>query len=438
MSGTADEHAIPAAMQNQSESTENTIWCKSGRWEGWKKLSEDALSSPVTSERDESVSSEVIAAQLRSILNCETLVVLAGSGTSLGIHDKQGKRCAPSMGDLWEEVSRFSSCKEIKTLVAAMKDKYVNIEHVLSEVQMRIELERLDSGEGEGGEETKLECFLREAEEKVWDATNFVNAEIDPDLRAHQRFLRKLARRPIRLQRLQLFTTNYDRAFEQAALNNRFNVIDGFGFNGVVFDGRNFDTDYVMRKPGQEMILESNVFQLLKLHGSVDWAEEGKEVVRHYGSEKPEFPVLIYPSSKKYQLSYKQPYLECVSRFQNALRAPSLGLIVVGFGFNDDHLTEPVRQALRANVGMQAVFVAPDICQVTQSHPSETLEGPVINNLPYECFFGEIAELADKKDKRLLLLSSTFDEFVDLLPEVMGDDENELHWQRVMKSDQEL
>lgn len=146
---------------------------------------------------------------------------------------------------------------------------------------------------------------------------------------------------------------------------------------------------------------------------------------------------MIYPSSKKYQLSYKQPYLECVSRFQNALRAPSLGLIVVGFGFNDDHLTEPVRQALRTNVGMQAVFVAPDICARSKTDPSKAGEEYEVGNASPEHFFGEIADLADKQDKRILLLSGTFDDLVDLLPEVMGEDENGLHWQRVKKSDQE-
>lgn len=282
MSDMADAHEKPTIAKKQTRAPEIPIWCKSGRWKGWRKLDKELRSTPAASEGDDDISSETIAAHLRSILNCETLVVLAGSGTSMGILDKKGKRCAPSMTDLWRRVSRLSACKKIKTQVTAMKDRPVNIEHVLSEVQMRIELERLDDGEVERRGETSLECFLREAEMRVWKATNFVNAQSNLSLKSHELFLRKLARRPIRLQRLQLYTTNYDRAFEQAALNNRFNVIDGFGFNGEVFDGRNFDVDYVLRKPGQEMLLESNVFQLLKLHGSVDWAEEGKEVVRHY------------------------------------------------------------------------------------------------------------------------------------------------------------
>ena len=49
-----------------------------------------------------------------------------------------------------------------------------------------------------------------------------------------------------------------------------------------------------------------------------------------------------YPRYSKFESSFDQPFIELMSRFQLSLREPNTGLIVVGFGFNDHHMAEPI------------------------------------------------------------------------------------------------
>ena len=191
-------------------------------------------------------------------------------------------------------------------------------------------------------------------------------------------------------------------------------MIDGFGYGGQDFDGASFDLDYVRRRPNEALALEPSVFHLLKLHGSVDWDAVGGGVRKVPGLAKPANPVLIYPSAAKYQLSYQQPYLEFMSRFQIALRQPDVGLLVVGFGFNDDHLVAPIEAALRSNIGLRAVIVTPGARDGSRSKSLEWIE-----------------TLIQRGDRRLTLLRGTYDDLVRLLPDVPARDERDAHADRI-------
>lgn len=343
--------------------------------------------------------------ELSAITNSETLIVLAGSGTSLDIEDDSGAKNAPSMGDLWDEVEQLPSFLKVKGDLSPDPIQNKNLEHVLSDAQARYSLNPNDSD---------LNKFIYDAEAIVLERCSFINDA--SDLGAHELFLRKVARRSTRLQRTQLFTTNYDLAFEMASQRSRFNAIDGFGYGGSIFDGASFDLDYVRRFSHEPLTLEPNVFHLLKLHGSVNWQAEDGEVRKLYGGNRPTQPVLIYPSATKYQLSYQQPYLEFMSRFQIALRQHDVGLIVVGFGFNDDHLTAPIEAAIRSNIGLRAVFVSPGIRRSDRSD-----------------VFAWIEQLIQRGDRRLTLLESTFDGLVEVLPDVPPREESDVHADRLGK-----
>lgn len=337
--------------------------------------------------------------ELASILDAETLVVLAGLGTSLGIPPDDGSR-APTMAALWDDVSALG---EYEAVVSRLRPDLLaskNLEHVLSDAQARYAV----------APEPELSDFIGAAEEVVLNRCSFVTG--DTDVSAHELFLRKVARRSVRLQRTQLFTTNYDLAFETAARNARFYVIDGFGYSGLDFDGGSFDLDYVRRRPHEQLALEPNVFHLLKLHGSVDWTLTNGAVAKT--SRRPTTPVLIYPSAAKYQLSYQQPYLEFMSRFQIALRQPDVGLIVVGFGFNDEHINAPIEAALRSNIGLRAAIVSPGVRSASRSEPITRIES-----------------LIEQGDRRLSMFTGTFDDLVKYLPEVPVREEREEHAQRM-------
>lgn len=341
--------------------------------------------------------------ELTAIVNAENLIVLAGSGTSFSVTGKKGApagKHAPGMKDLWDAVKKLPSFAVVEDKIRPETVARGNLEYVLSEAASRLAYEA----------DSDLEAFVQAAESIVWDLCSFVDD--DSDLTTHELFLRKAARRSTRLQRTQVFTTNYDLAFETAARRARFNVIDGFGYGGQEFDGGSFDLDYVRRRPHEQLALEPSVFHLLKLHGSVDW-DGTSDAVRKV-SGQPSSPVLIYPSVAKYRLSYQQPYLEFMSRFQIALRQADVGLIVAGFGFNDEHLVAPIEAALRSNIGLRAVVVTPG---ARNADRSETIAW--------------IEDLITRGDRRLTLLRSTFDELVRRLPEIPQMEERDAHTERV-------
>lgn len=339
--------------------------------------------------------------ELGLIVNAETLIVLAGSGTSLGLVQSDGTKKAPSMGALWDDVSALPEFSAVENKLNADLVMHRNLEHVLSDAQARQAL---------NPEDTDLRDFVAAAEARVLERCSFVDD--NTDVNAHEIFLRKVARRSTRLQRTQLFTTNYDLAFETAARRARFNVIDGFGYGGHEFDGGSFDLDYVRRRPNEQLALEPSVFHLLKLHGSVDWTADGTTIRKV--TDKPENPVLIYPSAAKYQLSYQQPYLEFMSRFQIALRQPDVGLILVGFGFNDDHLNAPIESALRGNIGLRAVVVTPGARREGRAESINWVE-----------------DLIQRGDRRLSMFTGTFDDLVQHLPDMPPQEERDAHLERV-------
>lgn len=339
--------------------------------------------------------------ELSLIVNAETLVVLAGSGSSFAVGQKDGTRPAPSMNTLWDAVSELpefiAAASKLNPELVSRK----NLEHVLSDAQAR----QLVSPE-----DVDINTFIAAAEDKVLRLCSFVDE--DTDVSGHEIFLRKVARRSTRLQRTQLFTTNYDLVFETAARRARFNIIDGFGYAGREFDGASFDLDFVRRRPNEELSLEPSVFHLLKLHGSVDWTADADIIRKVQGA--PSTPVLIYPSAAKYQMSYQQPYLEFMSRFQIALRQPDVGLIVVGYGFNDDHLNAPIEAALRSNIGLRAITVTPAARDPRRADSIAWIE-----------------DLVQRGDRRLTLFAGSFDDLVQRLPETPPQEERDAHAVRI-------
>ena len=122
-------------------------------------------------------------------------------------------------------------------------------------------------------------------------------------------------------------------------------VVDGFSFTQPrKYDPRFFNYDIVRRphtNEDQGSYLEG-IFQIYKLHGSVNWARNKDGSIEEKQNPTSEEACLIYPAKGKYQQSFLQPHLELMSQYLVALREPNTCLIVTGFGFNDNHLSEPI------------------------------------------------------------------------------------------------
>jgi len=161
-----------------------------------------------------------------------------------------------------------------------------------------------------------------------------------------------------------MFTTNYDLCFEEAASALGAVVIDGFSFTRPRhYDPRYFGYD-IIRRPrtseDQGNYLEG-VFLLYKLHGSVNWARYPNGGIQEKDGPSPDEACLIYPARGKYQQSFLQPHLESMSQYLAALREPNTCLFAIGFGFNDDHLSEPLLAAVRSNPNLRLIVADPAI-----------------------------------------------------------------------------
>lgn len=368
---------------------------------------------------------------LSDVFRCNNLVILAGLGTSLCVTNEEEHRLAPTMAVLWEKVRRAHEAEDIvgttwDDLLGLVRHNPLdaNLEKLLSQC-------RLAEAFLIGGELSIIQDFGRIAEKVVCSEVNFV--ETNHNLPAHSEFLRRSARRSNRKSRTKIFTTNYDRCFEEAGRQGRYVVVDGFSHTmPPTFDAVYFTYDVVRR--GRENDMQDyipNVFHLYKLHGSIDWQRDATSGEIQKTSE-PKNPLLIYPRSSKYELAFEQPYLEMMSALQSALREPDTGLLIVGFGFNDNHLSEPIMAAIRSNLSLKAVIVSPGLAPWVDAEGNDQLGEANMN-----VHIRRIRELTSNGDGRLTLLNCRFDELVPLVPDIAAETDLERHIQRLRKLDED-
>lgn len=365
-------------------------------YEGIRLYKQPNWETPVREPNDWTV-------RIAEIMLSENLVVLTGLGTSLCLVDEASKTIAPNMGALWSGVKAHPTFDSVRSKVG-FDPTSQNIEALLSHCQLFLTLHP---------SEKDVEAFVKSAEETIHTLCDFVRPSTNLDV--HQMFLRKLARRSIRQPRLKLFTTNYDRCFEEAAARTGFVCIDGFSHSmPQQFDGSQFGYDLVRRDiEGSTPDFIPNVLQYFKLHGSVDWSFDAHgRVVKCPGEQR----AMIFPRYGKFESSYQQPYFEMMSRLQMALRQPNTGFLILGYGCNDKHLNEPIQTALRSNVGLRCALV-----------------DPILESSHEEGVRGEFKRLIDSGDTRLLLLSATFEKFVEYIPDLVAATEEERHFERTRR-----
>lgn len=363
---------------------------------------------------------------LVELLKSKKLNVLSGLGTSLTVNeenelDDDQQFIAPTMDDLWnvidDEIGNFD---HIKDQVKPERNQgnggnddgdeeegdyeFEDIEELLSRCQQYYNLE----------ESQDIKNFIDDAEKIILDKCDFITD--DTELESHSQFLRKIAQRSSKLERTKIFTTNYDECFEKAANENRFHLVDGFSYlSPRTYDATYFDYDLIERKDGKRVLIPG-VFHLYKLHGSIGWKKKEGRIIQTKESKGELKPCLIYPQSTKYELSYQQPYLEMMNRFQISLRQSNTAFIVVGFGFNDDHLAQPIINALRSNVKLKLLIVDPSLKERMQKDDDEK------NSNDY---LVKLKKLVDNEDSRVSFLEAKFDELVQLIPDIAHESEKD-------------
>jgi hypothetical protein len=206
-------------------------------------------------------------------------------------------------------------------------------------------------------------------------------------LAPHLAFLAKLVARDSNLGRAHLFTLNYDTLFEQALELLGIQYFDGFsGRANARFDPSVYGLDVYY--PGE--IAEGRVrrfdkfMHFYKLHGSIHWhIEKGELRARHpdlamfdgfhalrsdQTAEKAawlehnadKIPAMgILPTANKFAQTLTMPFAHLFRSFQIRLSAPQTFLLVLGYGFGDDHVTRVIETAL-LNPSLVMLVVEPN------------------------------------------------------------------------------
>lgn len=239
----------------------------------------------------------------------------------------------------------------------------------------------------------------------------------------HELFLKKLLQRPNNLKRVNLFTTNYDLAFDYALDNLGIHYIDGFsGVHNRCFRPEVYDYDIYY--PGQSVSGKvhraEKVLRYYKLHGSLSWISEEESVSNPYGIKEitnsnfeldVSQQLMIYPCVSKKTFTLDLPYSELFRHFSQAVIQPQSVLITLGYSFYDEHINDIIYQALTL--------------------PSFTL---IIVNYAKKKGQNEYIERLKKLDDHRIIFfdednetTSTFTGFVkNVMPDFYEEEENEL------------
>lgn len=360
----------------------------------------------------QSMAGECVAKDLEKLLShFKQVAVLAAAGTSKDNGSNGGKTreglwsdCEVVIKKIDEVLEKNGAYNDAVKGIEANKD----IEDYLSHITLfeKINSPLLD----EKGVNLKLELMKIIAKD--------CNLELDASNTHHGEFIRKMTARKASEPRFQLFTTNYDTLFEQATVKRGgYTIIDGFSFSYPrLFSGSNFDFDIVNRERTRIKKEESfapNVYQLFKIHGSIDWEKIGEKIFQR--DSVPDQPCIIYPASNKFESSYEQPYFEMMAHLQQTLRKEGTLLIVIGFGFKDKHIQNTIREAVTQNPNFHLLIVAYDKS----------------DNLTPNLVGGYITDDGKVKEPNVSVYYSKFKDFVSVIPLNSSYDKDESEYESI-------
>lgn len=173
-------------------------------------------------------------------------------------------------------------------------------------------------------------------------------------------FILSFTSRAASRERLNLFTTNYDRFIELACDETGVLLLDRFkGKIQPIFRNTRLELDYHYNPPGirGEPRYVEGVARITKLHGSIDWKFTADKIIRSllpFGAEDthPEIPknateqVVIYPNSSKDIETAFYPYAELFRDFSSSICQPNSVIITYGYGFGDSHINRVIEDML--------------------------------------------------------------------------------------------
>ena len=155
-----------------------------------------------------------------------------------------------------------------------------------------------------------------------------------------------------------VITTNYDRLIEAAAELSGCGVDTMFVGNYIgTINERDSRHSFIrdIKKNGNSVVPKfQRKINLLKPHGSFDWFLcQGRPVRSHFVLSQNR--LIITPGANKFRNGYEPPFDLHREQANRAIDKAS-AFLIVGYGFNDDHLETHLRPAIEA--GRRALVVS--------------------------------------------------------------------------------
>lgn len=315
---------------------------------------------------------------LTALFQSEHLSLLVGSGLTHALHRIATNQALPGMSATALSIFDAEITAEAKNSAKAAGRSDGNIEDQIRVANELLRgLEVIASTKAAESEEHQHVSTLRKALDDVLGkfAASILQGEAGlMSAASDQReeafnylvsFLMSFASRSGTRDRLQLFTSNYDRYIEAGADAAGLHLIDRFvGTLAPVFRSSRLDVDMHYNPPGirgEPRYLEG-VARFTKLHGSVDWVDCDKTIRRiglPFGAQdvKPyltapglegagAMQLMIYPNASKDRETAAYPYVELFRDFAAATCRPNSTLICFGYSFGDEHINRVIEDML--------------------------------------------------------------------------------------------
>lgn len=133
-------------------------------------------------------------------------------------------------------------------------------------------------------------------------------------------------------QCVNIITTNYDRVIEYAC--DKFRIPINTLFYGEYY--KYFSKDRIKK---------SQIVNILKVHGSLDWFFDDSSQVISLPLQKniptDLFPAIVTPGTEKYERVLKLPFRDVI-HVADDLISKATGFLCIGYGFNDSQIQENI------------------------------------------------------------------------------------------------
>lgn len=384
-------------------------------WQGKHILKlRDYKEPTVIEDPDSDELRNIVEPWLTALFQSEHLALLTGAGISSAVHYLATGSAGTGMGNM--EIAEYSdeinkvaedSAKNSGRGEANIEDEIRTLNELIRGLEIVTSL-----GTREKTEE-KLKSLKADLETGI---TNFANSVLESERNIVtsvkeepaeylMNFLLSFASRIATRERLNLFTTNYDRITEFGAELAGLHLIDRFvGSISPIFRSSKLNIDIHYNPPGirgEPRYLEG-VVNFTKLHGSLDWIERNDIVRRFslpYGAESiktysQDGSLMIYPNSSKDRETSEYPYVELFRDFASSIIRPNSTIVTYGYSFGDDHINRVIIDMLTIPSTHLVIIGFDDVGDRIKRFYSKA-KRPVQISLMLGYHFGDLKTLVD-------------------------------------------